>query len=63
MGGQWTRIDPVYVGNKSALYLVIISSELEQYVEAMEIDKDRRFTAFKRIRMGHSLIQITTALK
>ena len=45
-GGPWTREDPANNEYKSVLDLVIVSAELEKYVEKMVIDKDRRFTAF-----------------
>ena len=48
IGGPWTRVDPSDEDNKSILDFVIISKELEKYVQQMEIDKCRRFTAFRR---------------
>ena len=52
VGGPWTRTDPAHEESKSILDYVIVSSDLEKYLVKMEIDKDRRFTAFKRNKDG-----------
>ena len=50
VGGPWTREDPAHADSKSALDLVIISAELEKYLDKMVIDSERKFTAFKQIK-------------
>ena len=52
VGGPGTREDPANNKHKSALDLVIVSSELLKYVEVLDIDKDRRFTPFGRSKKG-----------
>ena len=54
-GGPFTRYDPGDPNNnskKSVLDLVIVSSELENYVESLEIDKDMYFTPSRPISKG-----------
>ena len=49
-GGPFTREDPSDPNIKSCLSLVIISSGLEEYVEELVVDKERRFTPHRATR-------------
>ena len=51
-GGPGTREDPANPSHKSALDLVIVSSELEEHIDEMVIDNLRKFTPFKRHSNG-----------
>ena len=49
-GGPFTREDPSDPNIKSCLSLVIISSGLEEYVEELVVDNERRFTPHRPTR-------------
>ena len=49
-GGPFTRVDPSDSKIKSCLSLVIVSNGLEEYVEELVIDENRRFTPHRAIR-------------
>ena len=51
-GGPGTRENPAIPEQKSALDLVIVSTELEKYIKGMEIDDSRKFSPFRRTPSG-----------
>ena len=55
-GGPFTRIDPSNPNIKSCLSLVIVSAGLEDYVEELLIDKERKFTQHRPIRKDGKLV-------
>ena len=55
-GGPFTRIDPSNPNIKSCLSLVIVSAGLEDYVEELLIDKERKFTPHRPIRKDGKLV-------
>ena len=48
VNGPWTRVDPTNSETKSVLDMIIVSKDLEQYIDTLQIDSERRFTPFKQ---------------
>ena len=55
-GGPFTRVDPSNPNIKSVLSLVIISVGLENYVEKLEIDQQRKVTPHRAISKNRNLV-------
>ena len=63
IGGPATRENPANPTSKSALDLVIVSVELEKYIESMEIDENKTFTPFRTTKNGTIKLLIITVSK